>query len=278
MNGAALRSLNPLAPWVLFVLVVWLCWQLAHLFWLVVAPPQAPILREVALQSASGNQVPNITGFSLFTEQRPEIPTGQTLDSSALNVPVQLEGVFVSALGSRGAALIRVNNLSKHYRVGQMLDGAPLRLQAVAWDHIMLQRPDGSAAKLKFGQEGLDPISNAPVQNGANFAANNSVNNAQQVDTMLSEAIGQLTNNPAGYLSRMGVMATNRGYEITNSVPDNIRAQLGLKAGDRLVSLNGQTLGQPQSDALLLEQVRQQRRAQIEIQRGEQTMTIQQSF
>jgi general secretion pathway protein C len=73
-------------------------------------------------------------------------------------------------------------------------------------------------------------------------------------------------------------MATGQGYEITPNVPAEMRSQLGLRPGDRIVSVNGQTLGQPQNDAQLLEQVRQQRRAQIEIQRGDQTMTIQQSF
>jgi general secretion pathway protein C len=79
-------------------------------------------------------------------------------------------------------------------------------------------------------------------------------------------------------LAQMGLNSSNKGYEITANVPANMRARLGLRPGDRIISLNGQTLGQPTNDARLLDQVKQQRRAQIEVQRGEQTMTIQQSF
>jgi general secretion pathway protein C len=53
---------------------------------------------------------------------------------------------------------------------------------------------------------------------------------------------------------------------------------VGLRPGDRVISVNGQPLGQPQRDAALIEQVKQQRQVQIQIQRGSQTMTIQQSF
>ncbi|EPK2779245.1 PDZ domain-containing protein, partial [Acinetobacter baumannii] len=53
---------------------------------------------------------------------------------------------------------------------------------------------------------------------------------------------------------------------------------LGLRPGDRIVSLNGQTVGQGQTDVQLLEQARRAGQVKIEIKRGDQVMTIQQNF
>ncbi|MGM7389575.1 PDZ domain-containing protein, partial [Acinetobacter baumannii] len=57
-----------------------------------------------------------------------------------------------------------------------------------------------------------------------------------------------------------------------------LRNKLGLRPGDRIVSLNGQTVGQGQTDVQLLEQARRAGQVKIEIKRGDQVMTIQQNF
>ncbi|MEY4517023.1 MAG: hypothetical protein RL180_1369 [Pseudomonadota bacterium] len=268
-----LRRLDALAPWVLGITVVWLCWQLAAIFWLVAAPPQPPVSRSVALGSGSQPSAPNITGFSLFKEDRPALTQGAT--APVVSVPMRLEGVFVAQPMSRGAAVIRVNNQSRHYRVGQMIEESQMTLISVNWDHIMLQRADGSQARLRFNEDSVSGVGAPPVLPQPTAAV---PSQAQQIDSMLSDAARQLTTNPAAYLAQMGLNPSQKGYEITTNVPANMRARLGLRPGDRIVSLNGQTLGQPTNDARLLDQVKQQRRAQIEVQRGEQTMTIQQSF
>ena len=82
----------------------------------------------------------------------------------------------------------------------------------------------------------------------------------------------------SSYLNEMGLIASQQGYEITDNTPSHIRRNLGLKAGDRVVRLNGQTLGNVQLDKNLLQQIQQTGRARIEIQRGGQHLTIEQSF
>jgi general secretion pathway protein C len=273
---SSLHRLEALAPWLLGVLIVWLCWQLAAVFWLIAAPPQPPVSRSVSLGSGTQSTTPNITGFSLFKEDRPDLAASAPT-AFAVAVPLRLEGVFVSQPLARSAAVLRVNNQSRHYRVGQIIEESQLTLTSVSWDHVMLQRPDGSLARLRFNEDLAASEANAPVGTAAPLIQT-PLSQGQQVDAMLDDASRQLSNNPAAYLSQMGLNATHKGYEITESVPANLRARLGLKAGDRIVSLNGQPLGQPTNDARLLDQVKQQRRAQIEVQRGEQTMTIQQSF
>lgn len=272
-----LQRLDPLAPWLLGVLVLWLCWQLAAVFWLMVAPPQPPTSRLLALGNGMQNSAPNITGFALFKEDRPAL-ANPAQPAFAVTVPIRLEGVFVSRPMARSAAVLRVNNQSRHYRVGQTIEESQLTLVGVSWNQVMLQRPDGSLARLKFNEDLASGPENPPVGAVNTPLIQTPQSQAQQVDAMLDEASRQLASNPAGYLSQMGLTASGRGYEITDAVPANLRSRLGLRAGDRIISLNGQTLGQPANDARLIDQVKQQRRAQIEVQRGEQTMTIQQSF
>lgn len=273
-----------LAPWVLFILVCWLCWQMASLFWLFLNPPTAPIARQVALGSANTNTTPNIIGFKLFNE------TSSAPTNVQSNVPMHLEGVFVAEPASRGAALINVNNVSARYRVGQKIEGTDFTVASVGWNMVSLQRGDGAVQQLKFGDQDSSGVGNAPVAGSpAGFSGQIGIipqqqttpraSQSQQAQAALGDAIRQLKENPTGYIGQMGLStAGGKGYEVTSSVPANIRTQMGLRPGDRIVSVNGQPVGNPAADAQLLQQVQQSHSASVQIQRGEQTMTIQQSF
>lgn len=264
--------LNPIAPWLLAGLVLWLCWQIAAVVWLLAAPPQPPLVRDVALQSRPNN-VPNISTVQLFKIERPSLTDSAPMMMTP-NVPMRLQGVMLSQPASRSSAMILMNGITDRYRVGQTIKDAQLQVASVRWDRVQLQRPDGTLLTLKFGED--SPLN--PPAAAAELPAATPTTPTARVDLALTEAQSQLTSNPASYLTRMGLTATGQGYEVTAGAPANLRNQMGLRAGDRIVSINGQALGQPQNDAKLLEQIRQTRNAQIEIQRGEQTLTIQQSF
>ena len=55
------------APILLVLLILYLCWKLASIFWLLVAPPQVMQVEPIALGSQQA-QVPNIAAFALFQE------------------------------------------------------------------------------------------------------------------------------------------------------------------------------------------------------------------
>jgi general secretion pathway protein C len=262
-------SLDSVAPWLLFVGVGWLCWQLASVFWLLVNPPTAPQIRTVMLGGGVVNNIPNIIGFKLFSEHD---------STNGLNtqpdLPMQLEGVFVAQPASLSAAVINVKNASMRYRVGQKIEGTNYQLDSVGWNRILLRRNDGTVQMLKFGDSGTS-IVNAPVANSV-FQPQNP---AQQAQAALGDAINQMKTNPNAYLSRMGLsMAGGKGYEVMGNLPIDVQNKMGLRAGDKIISVNGQPVGNPASDAQLLQQVQQSHQAQIQIQRGNQTLTVQQSF
>jgi general secretion pathway protein C len=97
--------------------------------------------------------------------------------------------------------------------------------------------------------------------------------------TAIGNAANNLQQNPASYLSQMGVSATGQGYLVTDGMPSALKNRLGLQTGDKVLSVNGQSVGQnPSQDAQLLQQVQRQGQAQIQVQRGEQVVTVRQSF
>ncbi len=262
-------KLDHVAPWLLFLTIGWLCWQLASVFWLLITPPTAPQARTVALGGSSTTNIPNVIGFKLFAEN--SLASGA---STQPNVPMTLEGVFVAQPSSRSAAVINVNNASLRYRVGQKIEGTSYQLSDVSWNQVTLQGDDGTRQQLKFGDSNASTMSNAPV--GQAMPAQN---DTQQAQAALSNAIQQMKTNPNAYLGQMGLStAGGKGYEVTNNVSANVRAQMGLRVGDKIISVNGQPVGNPTSDTQLLQQVQQTRNAQVQIQRGEQTLTIQQNF
>jgi len=145
---------------------------------------------------------------------------------------------------------------------------------------VILRQNNGSTRELPFKrmENGLDqaivqPVVTAP---NSNYQSNQAV--PSQESSALGQAVQKIQEDREQYLKDMGVNAAGGGYEVTSRTPAALRSKLGLQPGDRIVSLNGQAVGQGQSDAQLLEQARREGQVKLEIKRGDQVMTIQQNF
>ena len=269
------KKTEHLAPVVLFLLILALCWKLASIFWWVVAPPQVMQPEQVSLGSQQ-IQVPNISSFSLFEE----VGSSATADDS---IPMVLQGVVVSYPARFSSAVIKVKETADRYAVGDPIEGTSYQLSEVYWDHIVLSQNGNNSKELRF--TGLDSLyqpmlgqstdqnTSPPVSNPVPSPQQNSSQNA------LGQAIERMNENRDEYLKNMGVNASGgQGYEVTDQTPAALRNKLGLRSGDRILSLNGQSVGQGQSDVQLLEQAKRDGKVKIEIKRGDQVMTIQQSL
>lgn len=269
------KKTEHLAPVVLFLLILALCWKLASIFWWVVAPPQVMQPEQVNLGSQQ-IQVPNISSFSLFEE----VGSSATADDS---IPMVLQGVVVSYPARFSSAVIKVKETADRYAVGDPIEGTSYQLSEVYWDHIVLSQNGNNSKELRF--TGLDSLyqpmlgqstdqnTSPPVSNPVPSPQQNSSQNA------LGQAIEKMNENRDEYLKNMGVNASGgQGYEVTDQTPAALRNKLGLRSGDRILSLNGQSVGQGQSDVQLLEQAKRDGKVKIEIKRGDQVMTIQQSL
>ncbi|MEN5173495.1 type II secretion system protein N [Acinetobacter higginsii] len=266
------QKLDKLSGLILALLILWLCWKLASLFWWVVAPPQPMQFDRVDLGSQQA-QVPNISSFALFNE-----PAATSADD---NVNLELQGVLLGQPNYLSSAVIKLNDTAERYRVGETVGSTSYQLAEVYWDHVILKQGNGATREVKF--KGLDkglyqPI--APVLNSANNAQPPTVAQTQNTpQSALGQAIQQMQDNRDQYLKNMGVSGGGTdGYEISDKTPSNLKNTLGLRSGDRILSINGQSVGQGLNEVQLLEQVRREGHAKIEIKRGDQVMTIQQSF
>ncbi len=289
-----LNILNRFSTWLLLLAIAWLCWTAARLLWLLLAPPLAPALPLVPLQSNAASSTDYSSLFAIFADPDPVTATVQPPPN------IVLKGVLLAIPESLSSALLEVNGEVKNYRIGDTLKDSDYSLVAVAWNEIVIAdaadkemvirmpeaMPLDQSAMMASGvsnqrlQDG-NMLPNAPLSDQTNTdnqpAAEATGENAPK--SAIDEAVTELQGNPASYLSRMGVMAGGDSYQVTAAMPANIRNRLGLEPGDKVLKVNGQSVGSnPGQDANVLQQVKQAGEAQIEVQRGDQVITIRQQF
>jgi len=265
-----LKQADRVAPVLLALLILYLCWKLASLFWLLLAPPQAMQLDRVELGSQQ-LRVPNISSFALFHEA-----SQRTQAEDNLNL--QLQGVMVGYPNQFSSAVLKVNEVAERYRVGDVIEGSGYQLAEVYWDRVVLRHSSGATREIEF--KGIENGLNQPIVPTQSPAApNRNPAPATTAQNAIGQAVQKIQQDRERYLQDMGVNSGNgQGYEITARTPVALRSRLGLQPGDRILSLNGQTVGQGQNEAQLLEQARQDGQVRLEVQRGDQVITVQQDF
>ena len=271
-----LKIANRVAPVALTALILCLCWKLASVSWLLLAPPQAFSMERVELGSQQP-QVPNISSFALF--QAPE-----RAEAAEQQLNLVLQGVVVSRPSQFSSAVIKANENAERYQVGDVIDGTSYTLSEVYWDKVFLRSASGAVRELTFKgiENGLNqPIVPAGVSVPASQQASGSQNapDSSSAQNALGLAALRMQENREQYLQEMGVSAVaGGGFEVTARTPAALRNKLGLLPGDRVMSMNGQTVGAGQSEAQLLEQARREGQVKLEIKRGDQVITVQQDF
>ncbi|WP_201556401.1 type II secretion system protein N [Psychrobacter sp. 72-O-c] len=285
------NTLNRASGWLLLLAVGWLCWTAARLLWLLLAAPVAPELPLLPLQDSNGSSTNNSSLFAIFADPEP-------IAAAVLPPPnVGLKGVLLATPASLSSALLDVDGEVKNYRIGDSLKDSGYTLIAVDWSAVIIADAADEQTEIKMADallldqsdRALGAVSNQrlpdnnmlhttpTLDNNTDSAADTASESNPQ--SAIGEAVTALQENPASYLSRMGVMASGDGYQVTAAMPSGLRNRLGLEPGDRVMTVNGQSVGNnPGQDASVLQQIQQAGEAQIEVQRGEQVITIRQQF
>lgn len=109
------------------------------------------------------------------------------------------------------------------------------------WDRAILKSNSGQTLELFF--QGIDNLDQQIVPPTATPVAVPPVSQEQQA---LGQAVQNLQQDREQYLKDLGVNTNNtgQGYQVTEQTPAVLRSRLGLQAGDQIMSLNGQTIGQ----------------------------------
>ncbi|WP_230655943.1 type II secretion system protein N [Psychrobacter sp. I-STPA10] len=314
-NGikTATAWLNRLSGWLLLLAIIWLCWSLARIFWLFLAPPIAPALPVAEQQSSPAPTTNTSSALNIFMT-----PPSEPTAPKAPPPQVVLKGVMIASPDSLSSAMLEFDGQVLNYRIGKPLGQSGYKLIDVSWNQVIiaddndnqvvidmpppLNMNQGINANSASGNisnqrlpnasdasdfDGLSADNQADERMDASDAMDLEMNSEApaddfqppEIEDTINNASEALKQNPASYLSQMGVMATGEGYQVTDAMPANIRERLGLETGDRVMSVNGQRVGSdPAQDADLLQQVKRSGEAQIEVQRGDQTISIRQQF
>ena len=292
-----INTLNRFAAALLLLAIVWLCWSAARLLWLLLAAPLAPALPLAPLQNTANSSADHSGLFAIFADPDPIAAPVQPPPN------VLLKGVLIAIPESLSSAMLDVNGEVKNYRIGDTLKDSDYTLVAVDWNEVIIadaydkevviRMPEampldqsamlaGAVGNQRLPDNSMLPnLSNAPMpeQGNPEMQPNSDASNDSEPQSPIDEAVTELQSNPASYLSRMGVMASGESYQVTAAMPAKLRNRLGLEPGDKVLTVNGQSVGSnPGQDASILQQVKQSGEAQIEVQRGDQVITIRQQF
>lgn len=261
---------------------------LATLWWafvfFTVGPDPLPMeTSPLSQEPAAGNpEVPidRVVAMHLFGEPGSDTaPRAETLSETKLSLV--LHGVFVSDIAEASTAVIsqRGNN-PRLYAIADRLPGNA-RLEAVHRDRVVISR-GGVRENLSFEREdqmikpGTSARRGGPV--GARSAdrplpaqrtqkASEGRNPRSLIERTLAKHRDEIDRNPRKFIEALGLSTSDRGGYTLGTFADN---DAGLERGDRLLSLNGKPVGNPDEDRRQLERILAGKSVDIQLQRGEQ--------
>ncbi len=224
-------------------------------------------------------------------------------DAPETKLDLELQGIFSSDDPNDSAAIIGQKNSSDLYQIGDSISG-DATLDSVHEDHILIRRGQ-RLEKLLFSDESmrapelqttrnavprLSPTNDSRSQrlaeirerieqrrterntgdgsDGGDGSTENESPGAS-IRNYVDENRDMIENDPLTALSKLGVQPVQdgeaKGYRLDNSNP--VLAQAGLRSGDVIMSVNGKPVGIASNDSALINQVLEQRRVRVEVQR-----------
>lgn len=262
--------------WLLTLLLAWL---LSQLFWQLVAPLPLALPPINQGSAAIGNQTSKFSAaeFHLFgvvgMEPVAEVPAQVSAPDTRLRL--DLLGVTKGPTNDSSSAIIAPRGSEgEFYRVGDVVQGN-VRLAAVHQDRVILDT-NGRLETLKFEDRSTAGIETRVVNKPEPAPNSQSLRdrlNQVRTPTQFLEMLSTGADDPQKMMDELGIesVGAGQGYRVK---PKSMLAALQLRPGDIVLSVNGQGLGDPQTDQMLLSQVSQENSVRIEVQRGNNRFVV----
>jgi len=242
------------------------------------AAPTAPAPDTSEIAPADLGPILALGPFGNVSAPPPE-PTGPVGETT---LDLVLHGVVVRDDPARSIAFIGTNGTNEGYRPGEDVAGAATLIE-VASSHVVLD-VGGELQTLSFpGTEG--PADAPPEQDLAGLGRLQALVASQTAGAETADAPEddqdsgpetpqdyidmwreRIRQNPAEVLDSIGLIPTDEGYRIADDHDSGV-GRAGLLAGDLVTRVNGQTVGDVDSDRRLYDEVAASGLAQIEIER-----------
>ena len=280
----AIAAANRVLPrWVALALVVGIAWQLARLIWMllpgadidepVIAPPV-----QISRSAPAGGQtidVQAIADVHLFGEadaEPVEAPPQENLENLAeTRLNLSLKGTIASPDPANAIAIIAdARNEEKIYSVRDTV--APgATLHAIYADRVVLNR-GGSLEVLKLPKE--FPQGSAPIRRTATTVSRTATtaNNSQSIQNVVSQNVTQLADviRPTPYF----VSGQMQGYRVYPGRDRRQFAALGLRPGDLIKDIDGQSLTNPQQATQIFQNLGDKAQVSVTVERNGQAEVL----
>ena len=284
LDGAkTLAAANQLLPgWVSLLLVVLIGWQLAKIVWMLVPGPsagdavEAPAADLAALQTAAdAADVQAIADRHIFGEASAEPVDPQPV---VIDETENLRDTRLTNLSLRGTIASQVAELAvaisadggdeeKVYLIGDPISSTA-KLHAVYSERVVLNE-NGVLTNLwlpKDFKEGAPP----PRRNTT--TRNRATTNTQSIQAVVSQNVAKLADviRPTPYF----VNGQQQGYRV---YPGRNRAQfsaLGLRPGDLIKDIDGQSLSDPSQAMQIFQSLGNAEQVSVTVERNGQPETI----
>ncbi len=241
-----------LPPWVALLLVIAIGWQLANIVWsLIPAPAAGDVVVVPAGQVATSRADPAtadvraIAAAHLFGEASPDdaapvVPeiSDEDLEDTRLS-NLQLKGTIASPEAAMSAAIITDgSNEEKVYLIGDPI-ASGAKLHAVYTDRVVLNE-NGRLTNLRLPEEYKD---NPTAQVRRTTTQPRSAPPTQSIQSVVSQNVAKLADviRPTPYF----VNGQQQGYRVYPGRNRQQFAALGLRPGDLIKDIDGQSLTDP---------------------------------
>lgn len=264
-----------------------LAYQAAVLTWAIIDSPQLvlPEPSKAGGQSVMSAKSHDMAAWHLFGKADEVVQDVQEeINAPKTRLRLLLMGVFVAGNKTESSAIIAEQGRDgEFFKVGDRVQGRT-RLSQVYEDKVILDN-SGKLETLTFEEEnklsaGITQSAAKPVKPKTNKKRKSgsfkkSLRKIKTPDQFVDFAKDQLQ-DPAQAMKDIGLKSAGDGYVLTNSA--TMLMSLGMKPGDKIISVNGHSLGDPEQDKSIIDEVHASGNASIVIERGSRRMTINHSF
>jgi len=247
-----------------------------------VMPPVAVLRAPVEVQAAPTDLGP---ALMLAPFGAAEVPVAEA-ETPEAPLNLILLGVIVRDDPSRSLALLRSDQSEGNYRIGEEV--APgVTLTAIAQDRVTLSK-DGADIVLYFaGAEAAPDVEAVPtgaerlmalITSGQGGSISEQVDAAARAEPVTTQDYidmwrKRIIANPAQVLDTIGLVPGEKGYTIAEKHDVGVN-RAGLRAGDIVTSVNGQSVGNVDKDRALYGVIADSGLARIEVERDGRTIVM----
>lgn len=282
-TSTTLATLNRvMPPWVSVALVILIAWQIAKIVWMLVPAPAAGDAVDVpagitstSSTSSGGADVSSIAANHVFGEAdaddevvpEPATSNTETLDDTRKNLV--LKGTIASDVEEFSVAVIEVDNAAqKVYAIGDSL-GSGATLHEVHPSRVVLNE-NGALTNLRIPTD--FPVSRTSSNRRSTSTTRRSAANDRSIQSVVSQNLSGLTEviRPTPYI----VNGEQVGYRVYPGRNRQQFAALGLRPGDLIKDIDGQSLTDPAQAVQVFETLGTAQQVTLTVERNGQPQSI----